>query len=92
MFPPLSYKYIYDQFKNAATRWSATYDREALLVHIDMIFKYRDQISKLQTEINDIDEALKQTGNIDDLIAKRAEEEDRLRLLKSFVNIVDFCL
>ena len=77
LFPPLSYKYIYDQFKSSAARWAATYDRELLLDHIDRIFKFKDQISKLQTEIHDIDESIKQTGNVDDFIAKRAEAEDK---------------
>lgn len=79
MFPPMSYKYIYDQFKLSAARWSATYDRELLLGHIERIFKFKDQISDLQTEIRDIDESLKQTGNVDDLIAQRAEAEKNLQ-------------
>ena len=79
MFPPLSYKYIYDQFKLSAARWGATYDRESLLGHIERIFKFKDQISDLQTEIHDIDEALKQTGNVDELIAQRSEAEEKLR-------------
>ncbi len=79
MFPPLSYKYIYDQFKLSAARWASTYDNEALLNHIERIFKIKDQISGQQSEIHDIDEALKQTGNVDELIAKRAEAEDRVR-------------
>lgn len=79
MFPPLSYKYIYDQFKLSAARWAATYDRELLLGHIERIFKFKDQISDLHNEIHEIDEALKQTGNVDELIAKRAEEEEQTR-------------
>ena len=79
MFPPLSYKYIYDQFKASAARWATTYDRELLLTHIEQIFRYRDQIERLRNEIHDIDETLKQSGSVDDLIAKRAEAEDKLR-------------
>lgn len=76
MFPPLSYKYIYDQFKNSAVRWSATYDDEVLLKHITAIFQYRDQIEKLQKEIHDIDEEQKQGENVDDLIAQRVRAEN----------------
>lgn len=83
MFPPLSYKYIYDQFKLSAARWGATYDCELLLGHIERIFKFKDQISDLQTEIHDIDEALKQTGNVDELIAQRSEAEEKLRFWQS---------
>ena len=79
MFPPLSYKYIYDQFKASAARWATTFDRELLLTHIERIFKYRDQIEALRNDIHDIDEALKQTGNVDELIAKRSEAEEKLR-------------
>lgn len=79
MFPPLSYKYIYDQFKNNAVRWSATYDSEVLLKHLNAIFEYRDQIAELQTEIHDIDEEQKQGENVDELIAKRAKAEESQR-------------
>ena len=79
MFPPLSYKYIYDQFKNSATRWSATYDSEILLKHLEAIFQYRDQIASLQQEIHDIDEEQKQGENVDALIAKRAKVEESQR-------------
>ena len=79
MFPPLSYKYIYDQFKNSAVRWSATYDSEILLKHLEAIFQYRDQIAQLRAEIHDIDEEEKQSANVDDLIAKRHKAEDSQR-------------
>ncbi len=79
MFPPLSYKYIYDQFKNNAIRWSTTYDSEALLKHLNAIFEYRDQIAELQIEIHDIDEEQKQGENVDALIAKRAKAEESQR-------------
>ena len=79
MFPPLSYKYIYDQFKSNAVRWSATYDSEVLLKHLNAIFEYRDQIAELQTEIHDIDEEQKQGENVDELIAKRAKAEESQR-------------
>ena len=79
MFPPLSYKYIYDQFKNSAIRWSATYDSEILLKHLEAIFQYRDQIAQLRAEIHDIDEEEKQTENVDELIAKRSKAEESQR-------------
>ena len=79
MFPPLSYKYIYDQFKNAAIRWSATYDRDLLLGHIDTIFTFKDQIELLRQEIHDYDEALKNGSNVDQLIEERADAEEKLK-------------
>lgn len=79
MFPPLSYKYIYDQFKSSAARWSATFDETLLLGHITRIFDIRSQISAYHSEINEIDEQLKQTGNVDELIAKRADVEEKMR-------------
>lgn len=79
LFPPLSYKYIYDQFKSSAVRWSATYDSEILVKHLEVIFQYRDQIAQLRGEIHDIDEEEKQSANVDDLIAKRSKAEDSQR-------------
>lgn len=75
LFPPLSYKYIYDQFKRSAMRWSAQYDSEILVKHIEAIFRYRDQISELHTLIHDIDEEQKKGQNVDELIAQRAKAE-----------------
>lgn len=83
MFPPLSYKYIYDQFKSNAVRWGATYDSEVLLKHLNAIFEYRDQIAELQLEIHDIDEEQKQCENVDELIAKRAKAEESQRFWQS---------
>ena len=89
MFPPLSYKYIYDQFKLSAARWGSTYDREILLGHIEKIFKFKDQISDLQTEIHDIDEALKQNGNVDELISQRSEAEEKIQFWQSKLSIAE---
>lgn len=83
MFPPLSYKYIYDQFKNNAVRWGAEYDSEVLLKHLNTIFEYRDQIAELQNEIHDIDEEQKQGENVDALIAKRAKAEESQRFWRN---------
>lgn len=79
LFPPLSYKYIYDQFKTAAVRWAATYDRDALDEHILTILTYRKQIAEQQAEIVDIDKALKESGNVDALVAERKEAEDHMQ-------------
>lgn len=75
LFPPLSYKHIYDQFKSGAIRWSAEYDSTLLLNHLESIFKYREQIELLHKEINNIEEQQKQGTNVDSLIAQRATAE-----------------
>lgn len=83
MFPPLSYKYIYDQFKSSASRWSTSYDKDTLKNHIAYIFKQKDQIDKLLQEIHSVDEELKQSGNVDDLIDRRTKLEEEIRHLQS---------
>jgi DNA sulfur modification protein DndD len=75
MFPPLSYKYIYDQFKQSASHWTATYDDLLLPTHLRKIFEIRDTIDQKQKEIYDIDQTLKQGDNVDDLIEQRAFAE-----------------
>ncbi len=76
MFPPLSYKYIYDQFKQNAARWSSVYDQELLVKHLEKIFSYKEQISELQNKIRDVETDLKQSANIDAQIAARNKAEE----------------
>ena len=83
MFPPLSYKYIYDQFKQSAAHWTATYDDELLPKHLKEIFKFRDTIDQSRKSIRDIDEALKQGDNVDDLIEQRSYTEKSLAKLRN---------
>lgn len=82
MFPPLSYKYIYDQFKQSASHWSATYDDTLLPGHLKTIFDIRDKIGQKQNEIHEIDETLKQGDNVDHLIEQRAYAEKVLAGLR----------
>lgn len=74
-FPPLSYKYIYDQFKASAARWSANYDPDLLVEHLQSIFKLRDQISSQQKLIQEIDDELQNGTNVDRYIKERAAAE-----------------
>jgi DNA sulfur modification protein DndD len=83
MFPPLSYKYIYDQFKQSATHWTATYSDELLAKHLKKIFEIRDTIDQSRKSIRDIDEALKQGDNVDHLIEQRSFAEKELKKLRS---------
>lgn len=82
MFPPLSYKYIYDQFKQSATHWTATYDDTLLPHHISKIFEIRDTIDEARKSIHEIDETLKQSDNVDGLIEKRAYAEKTINSLR----------
>ncbi len=77
-FPPLSYKYVYDQFKNSASRWSATYNDQLLLGHLESIFKYRDEVEKFRKQIRDIDEELQNGTNVDQYIQERANAEQSI--------------
>lgn len=79
MFPPLSYKYIYDQFKKSSSRWNSTYDQEMLVKYLESIFKYRENINNLQSDIRDIDDELKHNSNKDDYIVKRKKVEESLK-------------
>lgn len=79
MFPPLSYKYIYDQFKKSAVRWQTSYDPELLARHLEAVFGYRESIANLHAEIRDIDDALRHNANKDDYISRRRAAEARLR-------------
>lgn len=79
LFPPLSYKYIYDQFKNSSKRWAASYNKDALFPYLEKIFALRSEIADLLSDITDIDNELKHSENKDHYIDARKKEEDALR-------------
>ena len=83
MFPPQSYKYIYDQFKHATNRWAKNYNPSDYNTHFDEIFKYRDAIDKARENIHEIDVTLKQGNDVDHWIEQRSQTENVLRTLRS---------
>ena len=82
LFPPQSYKYIYDQFKHTATHWTSDYNKSTFDKHFDAIFEYRDEIEKAREKIHEIDDTLKQGTNVDNLIDQRALAEKNLGELR----------
>lgn len=79
LLPPLSYKYMYDNFSNSALRWSSSYDKDALVTYIQSIDCNNKTINKQNLEINEIDASLKETGDVDDFLIKRADAEASLK-------------
>ena len=74
-FPPTSYKATYDKFKGKAIRYSGRYNADQLFIYLRNILQCKKNIAAIEKDIDDIDEQLKNCGNIDDLIDERKEKE-----------------
>ena len=83
MFPPQSYKYIYDQFKNSSKHWATNYNPSVFQKYFDDIFRLRDSIENSRKIIHDIDASLKQNANVDHLIDQRYQAEKALSILRN---------
>ena len=83
MFPPDSYKYIYDQFKHKAQHLATDYDHGILEKHLHEVYRYIDAIDRSRKAIHDIDTTLKQGDDVDHLIEQRSDAEKALHILRN---------
>lgn len=78
-FPPASYKATYDRFKHTASRYSREYDENSLYEFLKNIVGFKKRIKEYEDKIDEIDEELKDTGDIDKLIDERKAIEESLK-------------
>ncbi len=82
-FPPASYKATYDKFKNTVDKHSGFFNEEKLCKsYLTRIFEKYAQIRRCEKKIEEIDEELKDCGEIDDLIEERRIKEDARKLIE----------
>lgn len=77
MFPPNSYKAIYDKFNKLAYKYSGKYNSDELKNRIISYFETLESISDYELKIKEIDDSLKGVDSIiDDYIDERASKEN----------------
>ena len=84
-FPPESYKSTYDKFKRNAVKYGGKYNGDKLYEHLGSILKNKTNIRDIEKQIEDIDEELKNCGDVDDLLKERAEKEKELREIERLI-------
>lgn len=89
LLPPLSYKDSYDSFNKIARTWDAEYNKELLDQPAKLIFQLQTEARRCETEINKIDEKLKESKDIQDLIIDRKKAEERIDDLEKNIRQLD---
>lgn len=80
-FPPTSYKSTYDNFVRNAERFSRSYDETDLLKYFKNIINLKEQIKDTEEQIENIDNELSETGDIDDLLDERINIQREMDIL-----------
>lgn len=78
LLPPQSYALLYSNFTKKAASWGKGYDRTKLESIIQNAIGTDNRIDELETQIRELDEVQKKSGDISDLIEARALAEKRL--------------
>lgn len=93
LFPPQSYKDTYDKYVRMSEQYLSKNDPNELNDTIKNILKKNDLIKNIESEINAIDDEMKNVGNIDDLVDERKEKDiDKKNLQEKITelnNIID---
>ena len=79
LLPPLSYKGMYDNFTQSASRWSTEYDPQKLAQHIATVISCQESIIQANDNIRRIDEDLKQSEDLQGYIVERKKAEDSVQ-------------
>lgn len=82
-FPPNSYKATYDRFERNAARFTREFDEQRLQKYLRNIYKKYANIAAAKGEIASIDEELKKSEDIEDLVLERSHNESELGKIDS---------
>lgn len=85
MLPPRSYTSIYQEFTSTASQWGNGYDKEKIEGIIKQVLDNQEEAARCDQRIKDLDEAEKQSQDIEDLIVARREAEERISELDQII-------
>ena len=78
LLPPKSYANLYNNFVNTYEMWESAYERDKLEEYISRVIDNETNALECENDISRLDEAQKESGNIEDLIIKRQMNEQRI--------------
>ena len=85
LLPPKSYTSIYHDFTSTAAQWGKGYDKEKIEGIIKRVLDNQEEAARCDQRIADLDEAEKQSKDIEDLVVARAEAEERISELDQVI-------
>lgn len=80
-FPPASYKSTYDAFSRNAIRFSGKYKEDVLVSYMSKLVAAKKRIRDLENQVDELEDQIKKTGNVDDLLAERKQLEEEVKKL-----------
>lgn len=85
LLPPRSYSSMYQDFTKTAMRWGNGYDKEKVENIIRRVLRNQEEASNCDLKIKELDEAEKQSQDIEDLVITRQQAENRVAELEDMV-------
>lgn len=86
MLPPRSYASLYHDFTKTAAQWGNGYDKEKIEGIIRRCLDNLEEAAGTDQRIKELDEAEKQSRDIEDLVVARQNAEERIKELDRILN------
>lgn len=86
MMPPKSYSSMYQEFTKTAMRWGNGYDKQAVEAIIKRVLINQNSAIECEKKIKELDDAEKNSKDIEDLVVERQKAEDRIVELDKDIN------
>lgn len=81
LLPPRSYSSMYHDFTRTAAQWGNGYDKEKIENIIKRVIDNQELAAECDKKIKELDEAEKQSRDVEDLIVTRQQAEERVKEL-----------
>lgn len=81
LLPPRSYSSMYHDFTRTAVQWGNGYDRDKIESIIRRVLDNQELATDCDKKIKELDEAEKQSRDVEDLIVTRQQAEERVKEL-----------
>ena len=86
MLPPRSYASLYHDFTKTAAQWGNGYDKEKIEGIIKRCLDNQEEAATTDVRIKELDEAEKQSRDIEELVVARQQAEERISELDKAIN------
>lgn len=89
LLPPKSYSSLYHDFTKTAAQWGNGYDKEKIESIIKRVLDNQEYAADCDKKIKELDEAEKQSQDIEDLVVTRQTAEERIAELDKLITSLE---